>query len=50
MVAYDNTQGTAGDRVRIYVNGVEETSFANETQPSQNDDTRFNDNTKAVTL
>ena len=46
----DTTQGTAGDRVRIYVNGVEETSFANETQPSQNDDTRFNDNTKAVTL
>ena len=50
VYAVDTTQGTAGNRVRIYVNGVEETSFADETQPSQNDDTRFNDNTKALTL
>jgi len=34
--AMDTTLGTAGDRLRIYVNGVEETSFATETNPAQN--------------
>jgi len=34
----DTTQGTASDRVKIYVNGVQETSFATETYPSQNAD------------
>ena len=34
--AMDTTLGTAGDRLRIYVNGVEETSFATETNPTQN--------------
>ena len=28
VVAIDTTQGTAGDRLKIYVNGVQETSFA----------------------
>ena len=37
-VSSDTTLGTAGDRTRIYVNGVEETSFANEAQPDQNYD------------
>ena len=41
-MAYDTTNGTAGDRVRIYVNGVEETVFDNETQPDQNFQTKFN--------
>jgi len=35
-IAMDTTLGTAGDRLRIYVNGVEETSFATETHPAQN--------------
>jgi len=35
-VAMDTTLGTAGDRLRIYVNGVEETDFAEETNPTQN--------------
>ena len=34
--AMDSTLGTAGDRLRVYVNGVEETSFATETNPAQN--------------
>ena len=38
IVASDTTDGTAGDRTKIYVNGVEETSFANEAQPDQNYD------------
>ena len=31
VVAIDTTQGTAGDRLKIYVNGVQETSFATST-------------------
>ena len=37
VVAIDTTLGTADNRVRLYVNGVEETSFANRNNPSQND-------------
>jgi len=35
VVAYDSTQGTAADRVKIYVNGTQETSMATSTYPSQ---------------
>jgi len=38
VVAVDTTLGTADNRVRLYVNGVEETSFANRNNPSQNDE------------
>ena len=38
VIASDTTDGTAGDRTRIYVNGVEETSFDSENQPAQNFD------------
>lgn len=34
----DTTQATASDRVRIYINGVQETSFSTETYPAQNYD------------
>ena len=33
----DTTDGTAGDRVRIYVNGTQETSFSASTNPDQNE-------------
>ncbi len=36
VVAIDTTQGTSGDRVKLYVNGVQETSFSTETYPNQN--------------
>ena len=36
VIAIDTTLGTAGDRCRLYVNGVEETSFSTETDFSQN--------------
>ena len=36
VAAMDSTLATAGDRFRIYVNGVEETSFSTETDPTQN--------------
>ena len=35
VVAYDSTQSTASDRVKIYINGVQETSFAASSYPSQ---------------
>ena len=44
VIAMDNTQGTASDRMKIYVNGVEETDFATDTYPSQNVDYYLNDN------
>jgi hypothetical protein len=50
VVAYDTTNSTSGDRVRIYVNGVEETSFANETQPSENFQTKFNKNSMVANI
>ena len=36
VVAVDTTQGTASNRTKLYVNGVQETSFSTETYPSQN--------------
>jgi hypothetical protein len=42
VVAFDTTLGTADDRIKLYVNGVQETSFTNRTNPSQNFDTNWN--------
>jgi hypothetical protein len=42
VVAVDTTQSTASDRVKFYVNGVQETSFSTEVYPTQNIDTPFN--------
>ena len=43
VVAVDTTQSTNSDRVKIYVNGIQETSFSTSTYPSQNYDfTEFN--------
>ena len=38
VASIDTTQSTAGDRIRLYINGVEETSFSTEDQPPQNSD------------
>ena len=35
-IAIDTTQSTAANRAKIYVNGVQETSFATATYPTQN--------------
>ena len=42
VVGVDTTSGTAGDRIRLYVNGVEETSFSADVAPSLNYDTGVN--------
>jgi SPRY domain len=42
VLAVDTTQSTAANRVRIYVNGTEQTAFSSSSYPSQNEDTFFN--------
>jgi len=42
IIAVDTTQGTASNRVKFYINGVQETSFSTSTYPSENLDTVFN--------
>jgi|TARA_B100000085_G_scaffold81907_1_gene73865 hypothetical protein len=36
VLRVDTTQSTAADRARLYINGVQETSFSSSTYPSQN--------------
>jgi len=42
VCAVDTTQATASDRVKLYINGVQITSFDTATYPSQNYDTWVN--------
>ncbi len=42
VMQYDSAQSTASDRFKLYVNGTQETSFANSTYPPQNQDIRLN--------
>ena len=42
VLAVDTTQGTASNRVKLYVNGVQETSLATATYPDENEDTQVN--------
>ena len=44
VASVDTTQGTNSNRVKLYVNGVQETSFQNEDYPSQNADLITNTN------
>jgi len=47
VISYDTTQATASDRVKFYINGVQETSFLTEAYPSQNADLDFGNNSYA---
>jgi hypothetical protein len=42
VIAFDTTQGTSSNRVKVYVNGSQITSFATSTYPSQNYDIQWN--------
>ena len=44
VVAFDTTQGTNTNRVKIYLNGSQITAFDTASYPSQNHQTRFNNN------
>ena len=41
VLAVDTTQATASDRVKIYINGVQETSFSQSSAPAQNTEFRL---------
>jgi len=46
VVATDMTQGTAANRVNLYINGEQETSFSTESYGTQNVDWWFNNNSQ----
>jgi len=46
VIAVDSTDGTADNRIKIYVNGVQETSFTTNNAMSQNLNTPVNENGK----
>ena len=46
VIAMDTTQATDSNRIKFYVNGVQETSLAQSTYPSQNFDTDSNNDLK----
>ena len=46
VVAVDTTDSTAGNRVKVYVNGVQETSFATSNNPGLNDQKGFSDDSE----
>ena len=48
LVQVDTTQGTSGDRIKFYVNGVQETSFATQTIGSQSANMSTNYNTATL--
>ena len=50
VAVWDTTNGTAGNRMRLYVNGVEETSFATDTNPSSSQNSILNDGSTSVTI
>ena len=49
VVAFDTTQSTASNRVKFYVNGVQETSFSSSNYPAQNLDLMLNVNSSFTT-
>ena len=48
VVRVDTTQSTAADRVRVYINGTQETSFSTATYPSQNADLYIMNHTQSA--
>ena len=42
LVAFDTTQSTASNRIKLYVNGSRVTAFSSESYPTQNSDILFN--------
>jgi hypothetical protein len=44
VISFDSTNGTADDRIKIYINGVQETSFSARINPSSNFDGAINNN------
>jgi len=43
VVAFDTSQSTSSDRIKFYINGVQETAFANTSYPSSGQNIRINE-------
>ena len=50
VFSFDSTQATSTDRLKMYVNGVEETSFSTSVYPSLNYESRFNENGNLMSI
>ena len=48
VITWDTTQSTQSDRIKIYVNNVQETSFSTASYPSQNADIYWNKGTTSL--
>jgi len=48
VVAFDTTQSTANDRIKVYVNGVQETSFSTTNNPSEDGNLGLNFGKQAI--
>jgi len=48
VVAWDTTQGTEANRFKIYINGVQETSFSTAAYPGVNTDIYWNKGTTSI--
>ena len=50
VFVYDSTNATAGNRMRLYINGIEETSFSSDTNPSLNQTTVVNNSSYTMRI
>ena len=50
VVAIDSTLATAGDRIKVWVNGVQETAFDSTINPSQNADMKINNSGSTIVI
>jgi len=50
VVAWDTSQGTEANRVKLYVNGTQVTSFATETYPAQDTVLQFNTDGSTIAI
>lgn len=50
VFSYDSDDGTAGDRMRLWINGIEETSFANDDNPSSGQHVNMNGSGQTHTI
>ena len=50
FIAIDTTQSTESNRVKIFINGTQDTTFNTSTYPSQNDDLFMNANSKTAKI
>ncbi len=50
VFAFDSTQGTAANRFKVYINGIEETSFNNTAYPAQDEASQLGANGTTIEI